>query len=164
IEHAARNVDPTTTDGRLQRRSADGAGARASVKRKQNKPRNMLPRAPARRLALLYLTVAPGGPQQPRRLFASEPPLARRRGLGQNHLDDRGAQPFPTVVIDCGTEIFKFTSSRRAGAAMFNIITAHLTVDVRKDLVAKISQQGCNPLCRLSRPGMFRRYIAAIER
>src|SRR5262245_16115357 len=124
----------------------------------------MLPRAPARRLALLYLTVAPGGPQQPCRLFASKPPLARRRGLGQNHLDDRAAQPFATVVIDRGPEIFKFTSSRRAGAAMFNIITAHLTVDGRKDLVAKISQQCCNPLGRLARPGMLQRNIAAVER
>jgi hypothetical protein len=33
IEHAARNIDSTATDGRLQRRSADGTGARAGVKR-----------------------------------------------------------------------------------------------------------------------------------
>src|SRR6516165_12630255 len=77
IEHAARNVDPSSPDSGLQRCAADGAGARPSVEREQDEPGDVLARAPTGRLALLHFAVAPGCPQQPRRLLASEPSLAR---------------------------------------------------------------------------------------
>jgi len=54
--------------------------------------------------------------------------------------------PFPAMMVDRRTQLFKITPSRGGRCAAFGICSALLTIDRTKHLVTEESQQALDPL------------------
>lgn len=124
-------IDPTVAFGRLQRRAADRASARASVKGDEDKPGNVLARSPASRKTLLYLAVSPSSPKQAGGLAPRQPAFAGRRGGREHDLDDSRAQTFPAVIINRCPKIFELAPGGAVSSAVTDVCPANLPADIR---------------------------------
>src|SRR6516165_3373380 len=110
MEHAAVEVDIAAIDGGMHCRAANRRVTSAGVEPDQNEASKMPAGRSPRDVIAHDLTRPPCRPQEPRGLAPREPSIACRAGfLRQHDLDDLGAQPFPTMMIDSRAKVFQLT-------------------------------------------------------
>jgi hypothetical protein len=154
IENAAVDIDPSSSNGRLQCGSANRARSRSGVEPHQNEFGDVPAAAPIGLRAFLYFAVTPRCPHQRRGLFAGQPTVPWWALIRQHNCHNLRTKPLTSVMIDSGSQVFKLAPSGRVGRPSKDVRPTQITVDVTKHLVAEETQQPFDPARCLFRSGL----------
>jgi hypothetical protein len=72
----------------------------------------------------LYLAIPPAGPEKPGGFRTGKPTVAGQALLRQNNTDDTPMKALLSVVIDCGSEVFKIAAGAAVVSSKFGVRAA----------------------------------------
>src|SRR4029077_10630696 len=124
----------------------------------------MLPGTAPGRMSLLNLAIAPGRPNQARRLAAREPSLARLAAHWHRDCNLDRAEPLSVVMVDGRAQLLELAPGGGLAAAMARIGAAQLAADIGERHCAEIIEQLVEARAGFVRARMLRRDVAAVQR